>query len=169
MDYVAGNNKRRHPRYDTDMKLIFKVKYDINVKVEFTVLDGVVEDNVNRRHIGTCSNVSVDGLLITSGRQLSQKDVLLLEVYDPLIQGPVKMEGHVRWCKKSPVSDNEHGDIFDSGVQILSVNGKSVSDSIYFDNKHMAAWSALLETLFGTLENLNKLTAPTGKKEDGLK
>ncbi len=166
MDYVDGNNRRRHPRYDTDMKLLFKVKYDINVKVEFQVLEGYDKGNINRRYSGACNNVSVDGLLIVSNKSLTQGNILMLEVYDPILMRPVKMEGHVRWCEKSDSSDQDKGEIFRAGVQVLLIDGKSVSDSIYFDNKYMVAWSALLESLFGTFAALKKYPMSPDKRKE---
>lgn len=166
MDHVQSGNKRRHPRYDTDMKLFFKVKYDISVKVEFQVLEGSHDGNVNRKYFGVCNNVSADGLLIISNKALNPGDILMLEVYDPIMKAPVKMEGHVKWCENTAASSADRKPAFRTGLQVVSVNGKSVSDSIYFDGKYMVAWSVLLESLFGTFASLKKYPVSSDTKEE---
>ena len=59
-------NRRRYPRYDTEMEVYFKVRYDINIRVEFHVVGSYHEGNVAPKYFGLCNNVSVEGLLVVS-------------------------------------------------------------------------------------------------------
>ncbi len=144
-----GTNRRRYPRYDTEMEVYFKVRYDTHVRVEFQVVESHHEGSIAPKYFGLCNNVSAEGMLIVSKKRLVKGDILMLEVYDPIIKNPIKMEGQVRWCEKCPGPSKEH-DVAYTGIQIMSVNGKPVVDSLYFDKKHMVVWSAVLESIFDT-------------------
>ena len=144
-----GLNRRRYPRYDTEMEVYFKVRYDTHIRVEFQVIESHHEGSVKPKYFGLCNNVSAEGLLIVSKKILTRDDILLLEVYDPIIKNPIKMEGQVRWCEKCPGSSKEH-DLAYTGIQITMVNGKPVVDTLYFDQKYMVVWSGVLESIFGT-------------------
>ncbi len=148
-------NRRKYPRYDTEMEVYFKVRYDTNIRVEFHVIDGHNEGDVAPKYFGLCNNVSVEGMLIVSKKHLIRDDLLMLEVYDPIIKNPVRMEGQVRWSEKCPGPSEEH-DMFYTGVQVAMVGGKPVGDTIYFDRKHQVAWSIILEALFGSFDVLKK-------------
>lgn len=150
-----GINRRRHPRYNTEMEVYFEVRYDIKIRVEFRVIDGLPEDKDTNKYFGLCNNVSAEGLLIVSKKQLTNGDLLMLEVYDPAAKDPINMEGEVRWCEKCPGPSKEH-DMFYAGVQVVSVNGKSVADTVYFDKKYKVVWSAVLESIFGTCAAIKK-------------
>ena len=136
--------RRKYVRYDTDMKVYFHVKYDIKTRVKFKVIKGGEE----HKYSGLCKNVSVEGLCFVSNKELSNGDLLLLEVYEPIVKGPVIMEAKVRWCKKLPL-DKKGKQMFSAGVQIISVNGKSVPPSIHIEKEYRVAWSTVLDSLFG--------------------
>jgi hypothetical protein len=148
-------NRRRYPRYDTEMEVYFKVRYDINIRVEFRVIESHCEGNVPPKYFGLCNNVSVEGLLVVSKKHLIRDDLLILEVYDPIKKNPVKMEGQVRWSEKCPGPSKEH-DMFYTGIQVVMVDGSAVIDSIYFDRKHQVVWSVILESLFGSFDILKR-------------
>ena len=149
------SNRRRHPRYDTEMEVYFKLKYDTKIRVEFQVLQSRHEEGTAPKYFGLCNNVSAEGMLIVSKKELAKNDLLMLEVYKPASKNPIKMEGEVRWCERCPGASKEH-DMFYAGVQIVSVNERPVADSVYFDKKYLVAWSAVLEELFGTFPALKK-------------
>jgi hypothetical protein len=136
--------RRKYLRYDTEMKVYFHVKYDIKTRVKFKVLKGAP----THKYSGLCKNVSVEGLCFISKKKLNIGDMLLLEVYEPIVKGPVMMEGQVRWCKKLPVGAGKEK-AYHTGVKLVLVNGRSVPDSIYLDKKYKVAWSAVLDSLFG--------------------
>lgn len=157
---MKQRERRRHTRYDTDMKLYFRVKYDIKTRVRFAVIDG----GVVHKYRGLCKNVSAEGLCFVSKKRLDKGDLLLIEVYEPIVKGPVIMEGKVRWCRQFP-DDDRKKNMFHAGVLIISVNGTLVRDTIHIDREYKVAWSVVLESLFGNFSAmLRKLkTKTTGK------
>jgi hypothetical protein len=149
--------RRRYPRYDTEMEVYFEINYDTKIRVEFEVLgerDNKLGD-VAPKYFGLCKNISAEGLLIVSKKQLAKDDNLIIYVYEPMVTKPVVMEGCVRWCNKSPEIDKS-GEMFHAGVQIKSVNSVSVPDSIYLDKKYKVMWSVLLESVFGNFAAIRK-------------
>jgi len=159
-------NRRKYPRYNTEMEVYFKVRYDINIRVEFRVIEGQHEGDIASKHFGLCNNVSVEGLLVVSKKHLAKDDLLMLEVYAPIMKSPVRMEGQVRWSEKCPGPIKEH-DMFYTGIQVVMVNGKTVIDSIYFDRKHQVIWSVILESLFGNFDTLKKYPILRDAKQEG--
>ena len=65
----------------------------------------------------------------------------------PKQAAPILMTGEVRWCKE--VSEKKDPQEFATGVKLLSVNGKPVANSIFFDQEEKIVWSAVLESIFG--------------------
>ncbi|MCM8791249.1 MAG: PilZ domain-containing protein [Candidatus Omnitrophica bacterium] len=147
--------RRKYLRYDTDMKVYFQVKYDIKTRVEFIVLEEEWKSGTVHKYSGLCKNVNVEGMCFVSRKKLNKGDILLLDVYEPIVKGPVRMEGEVRWSKKISGKEGDRG-LFRTGVRLISVNGKSVADSIYFDKKYKIVWSAVLESLFGNFAAMLK-------------
>lgn len=138
------SERRKHIRYDTEMKLYFHVKYDIKTRVKFAVIDG----GVVHKYSGLCKNVSAEGLCFVSNKKLNKGDLLLVEVYEPIVKGPVIMEARVQWCRQLP-DDHKKKPMFHAGVRIVSVNGKLVRDTIHMDKEYKVAWSIVLDSLFG--------------------
>jgi hypothetical protein len=149
------NERRKYPRYDTDLEVYYQVKYDIRTRVEYQVLEGAGAHEVPKRYPGVCRNVSVEGLCFVSKHKLERGDILYLEVYGHNAQEPVKMEGRVCWSYALPGEDTEK-ELFHTGLQLITVTGKSVADSIYFDKKYKVMWSDTLESLFGNFSSLKK-------------
>ncbi len=143
MAHVASE-RRRHTRYDTEMKVYFDVKYDIKTRVKFAVIDG----NVVHKYSGLCENVSAEGLCFVSKKRLNKGDLLLMEVYEPSVKGPAIMAAQVRWCRQLP-DDRRKTHMFRAGVRIISVNGKLVHGTIRMDEEYKVVWSNLLDSLFG--------------------
>jgi len=148
-------DRRRYPRYDTEMGVYFKVKYDIKTRVKFQVMASRHEDNIPHKYFGLCRNVSVEGLCFDSNKKLDKGDILMLEVFEPSVKNPIEMEGEVRWSKKCSGEVNGEKK-FRTGVHLISVNDKLIADSIYFDKKYKVAWSAVLDSLFGTFAAMKK-------------
>jgi hypothetical protein len=151
----TGKERRRHTRYDTEMKVYFHVKYDIKTRVKFAIING----GVAHKYSGLCKNVSVEGLCFVSHKKLNKGDNLLLEVYEPIVKGPVIMDAQVRWCRQLP-DDKKKKHMFHAGVRIVSVNGKRVRGTIHKDKEYKVAWSIVLDSLFGSFSAmLRKLKA----------
>lgn len=148
MERVASE-RRRHTRYDTEMKVYFHVKYDIKTRVKFAVIDG----GVVHKHSGLCENVSAEGLCFVSKKKLNEGDLLLVEVYEPIVKGPVIMQARVQWCRQLP-DDDKKKHMFHAGVKIVSVNGKQVHRTIRTDKEYKVAWSIVLDSLFGNFATM---------------
>jgi hypothetical protein len=141
-------DRRKYLRYDTKMEVYFHVKYDIKTRLKFRVIKDGMEMPDTRRHSGLCTNVSAEGMGFSSKKKLGRGDILLIEVYEPIVKRPVKMEGEVRWSRRILPAAGRTAR-FCTGVRLISVGNKKVSDSIYFDEKYKVVWSAVLESLFG--------------------
>jgi hypothetical protein len=148
-------DRRKYPRYDTDLEVYYQVKYDIRTRVEYRVIEGPGAEGVPKKYAGICRNVSVEGLCFVSKHKLERGDVLSLEVYGPSAKEAVKMEGRVCWSVALPGEDDKKK-LFHTGIQLTVVRDKSVADSIYFDKKFKVMWSEALESLFGNFSHLKK-------------
>lgn len=141
--------RRMYPRYDTDVEIYFRLKYRIKTKVKFKILSSGNKAALERKYSGVSRNVSVEGLCFESRKKLEKGDLLFIEIFEPRVKKPVKLEGEVRWCRKVSIPRNRPA-IFDTGVKLFLVNEKSVADSIYFDKKYRIIWSAVLDAVFGS-------------------
>jgi len=141
-------DRRKYPRYDTELKVYFQVKYDVRTKIKFQIMTNDLEEGALHRYSGLSKNVSAEGICFASKKRLGKGDILYIEVYEPKAKGPIRMEGQVHWSRKVP--GTKEGDLFRTGVRLFSVNGKPIADSIYFDKKYKVIWSAVLDSVFGT-------------------
>lgn len=144
----TGIERRLYQRYDTEVKLHFHVKYDMETKVKFKILVSNHRGETTHIYSGISKNASVEGLCFVSRKKLRKGDLLFMEVFEPKVKGPVRMEGQVRWSCKLTGKAGEEGEYF-TGVRIILVNNELVTDTIYFDKKYKIVWSAVLDSLFG--------------------
>ena len=140
-------DRRKYLRYDTELKVYFRVKYDLKTRVKFRVMKSEHAELAGHKYSGLCRNVSVEGLCFSSKKKLEKGDILLIDVYEPIVKTPVTMEAEVRWSRRVPGGDGGYR----TGVRLVSVNGASVADSINFDRKYKVMWSRVLEALFGNI------------------
>lgn len=146
--------KRKYLRYGTEMKVCYRINYDIRTKVRFRILEDK-EKLAFKRYSGVSDNISIKGLCFSTRKKLEKKDMLLLEVYPPAMKNPVCMEGEVRWCeKKTKKLRNEN--LYYVGVKLISVEGKTVSRSTHYDKEYKIMWGAVLEALFGNFKEMAK-------------
>jgi len=163
--------KRLHNRYGTTAKIYFQFEYDVETKVKFRVKKNVLEDRISKRHSAISKNVSTEGICFISNIKLHQGDYLKMNVYLPGEGKAINMDGKVRWSKeafapqeipliyndeKSERTDhstytqpNNISQQYDTGVKLITVNGKSVHDSIYYDNDYNLFWSDVLDSVLG--------------------
>lgn len=150
MDKSQPSKERRHfERFDTDAQVHFRVTYEFKTKVRFQIVNDPHVKNNPPKYPALGQNVSAQGLCFISNRQLSEGDVLFLEVFVPGIREPLFMNGEVAWCRES----SEHkGDEFRfaAGVKLIDVNGQPVDDSIHYDEENNITWSNVLESVFGS-------------------
>lgn len=156
-----NNERRKYYRYDTEMKLYFRVSYDVRTKVAFQVLGD--DEDKSKRYFGISKNISVEGIYFVSKKELKKGDRLLLEIYAPKSKTPSFMEGEVRWSHKIP-EDQKYSDMFHTGVKLITANGKSVADSIYHDKKYEVDWSIVLEAVFGSFNEMIRHLRKNEKK-----
>jgi hypothetical protein len=149
----ARHEKRKYVRYDTELKIYFKVDYSLKTKVEFQILDRRNSYAIlSKKYPAVSKNVNVEGLCFTSEKKLKRGDFLYLEVYLPKAKSPIIMEGKVRWSGLSPGKKNK----FDTGVKLNFVEGRLVKKSIYYDKENRVFWSVVLETVFSTFKKLTQ-------------
>ena len=149
------DEKRKHPRYATEVKIHFYVPYDLQTKVNFQIMEREPEKNSGEKFVGLSKNISAGGLCFISEKKLQLGDVLALELYLPNAREAIPMQGEVRWCKSSfPGHDLEVQ--FETGVQLISVRDKAVEKTIYFDHTHQVIWSDVLESVLGSFSLLHK-------------
>ena len=142
-------NKRRYERYNTEVKVSFRVDYKLQTRVEYQLV-GKEEDKIlSKRYFGVSRNVGPEGLCFVSEQKLNREDILALEVYLPGDDdNPIYMLGEVRWSeeiKNSPGPKKK----FTTGVKLYAVNNQPVAPSISFDEKKKTYWSLVLESIFG--------------------
>ena len=141
--------RRKYERFDTEVKIYFHVDYDIETTVKFQVVDKKKAKASSPKYSALSKNVSAEGLCFTSEKELREYDILLLEVYLPDEKNPILMEGEVRWSQ--PISSNETNK-FNAGVKLITVNGRSVAESIYYDKANHVIWSIVLESILGSFK-----------------
>ena len=150
-----NDERRRHDRFSTDVKIQFYVPYDLNTKVKFKISDQKKIKQELPQYTGYTRNISAGGICFTSEQELAKGDYLLIDVYVPKVPEPVVMEGVVSWSRVS-ASKQLPGLQYDAGVHITKVNNKSVEGSIYFDHAHQVIWSEVLESVLGSFSKLFK-------------
>ena len=147
--------RRKYKRYDTDAKIYFTVNYEVNTKLEFQVVDrrnGTVE---SQKHPAVGRNISAAGMGFSSAKALAKGDILHLEVFIPGKTEQIQMIGEVRWSQENKKTRKPE-EKFDTGIQLISVNGKAVADSIFFDETHKVIWSNVLESVLGSFRVLEQ-------------
>jgi len=148
----SKKEKRKYARYDTEVKIFFRVTYDIKTKVEFQIKERD-KKALSKKYPAESKNVSVEGLRFSSKKKLEEGDIVYLEVYLPTIKEPIYMKGEVRWSHATSLKEKkEHK--FDTGVELMTVNGRSVRDSVYFDETNKVFWSTVLDSVLGSFRKI---------------
>ncbi len=154
----SPQDKRKYPRYNTDVEVFFQIAYDFRTKVNYQVVEQ--EKTLSRKYSALSRNISAEGICFVSEKKLEKGDVLSMEIQLPGEKAVIPMTGEVRWsslASDETISDNK----FDTGVKLLTVNGKTVADSIYFDKDNQVVWSVALEEIVGQF----RITAQERKKK----
>ncbi|MFA5059809.1 MAG: PilZ domain-containing protein [Candidatus Omnitrophota bacterium] len=144
--------KRKFDRYETEIKIFFQVTYDLATLVRYQVVDQKSENRPAEKYSALSKNVSVEGLCFTSDRSLDKGVFLDIEVYLPGQKDPVPMQGEVRWSRPFVNAKNET--VFDTGVKIVVVDGKPVTETVFYDSANKIMWSLVLESIFGNFKTL---------------
>lgn len=147
--------RRKYPRYDTGLRVSFYKQYDVRIRVKFVIIASIFRSILAHKHFGLSKNIGAEGICFFSHSQLGEGDLLALGVYPPNVKTPVRMEGQVIWSKEA-TEESEGKHMFLTGVKIFTVDGKSVADSIHFDEEYKVIWSVLLESIFHNFEGIEK-------------
>ncbi len=147
----SGSERRKHSRFDTELKIYFKVSYDLNTRVEYQVVDEKMDES---KHCALSKNVSAEGLRFTSSEKLVKGDILYLEVFLPGEGSAINMEGLVMWSE-AIAGEKKSEPSYDTGIKVVTVDGKSVPLSIFLDEPNKVVWSAVLESVFGSFKDLS--------------
>lgn len=140
--------QRQCARYDKKLKVDFDFSYDAATKLKYRVQ----EDVHVKRYAGMSRNIGASGLCLTSHHKLEKGQHLHLEVFLPKGRQPIHMDGEVRWCDKS--LNKRKKDLFEVGIKLKAVEGKSVDETVHLDEVHHVVWSNVLEAVFGTFRKL---------------
>lgn len=140
--------RRKYVRYDTEAKIYFRINYDLKTKVKFRIVNKDRDRILSKRYSALSRNVSAKGMRFSSDKKLMKGDNLYLEVYLPRQKEPIYMTAEVRWSQIASSYPRDKYK-FDIGVKLITVFGKSVSASIYYDKEHRVIWSIVLESIFG--------------------
>ena len=139
--------RRKHGRYDTELEVAFKVAYHLKTIVKFWMAgDG---KSATQKYSAVSRNISTEGLCFVSAQKLETGDILLLEVYSPTRKEAIVMKGEVRWSQVNPAVRSDHPQ-YNTGIQLLTIRGKSVRSTIYHDAQNKVTWSGVLEAIFGS-------------------
>ena len=70
-------------------------------------------------------NIGIEGICITSARELRRGDLLDLEILLPGRRDAVRIKGEVRWCALS--GEDENGvQMYDAGIRFLTIDKNHV-------------------------------------------
>jgi hypothetical protein len=147
--------RRKYHRYDTAVKIYFRVHYSLKTKVKFQLINKDSEKFLSKKYFGLSKDISVEGLRFTSAKKLRKGNRLYLEIYLPKHPEAVWMMGEVRWSKLLS-SRLKLAYKYDTGVKLTSIMGESVSESIYFDKKYKVFWGSVLNYAFGSFGKLKQ-------------
>ena len=147
--------RRKYSRYDTEVKIYFRVHYSLKTKVKFQLINKDGEKFLSKKYFGLSKDISVEGLRFSSAKKLDKGNQLYLEMYLPRRREPVWMIGEVRWSEQlSPHTKPPYK--YDTGVKLTSIMGEPVSGSIYFDKKYKVFWGSVLNYAFGSFGKLKQ-------------
>ncbi len=137
--------RRKHQRYETDLKIDFSVSFELQTKIKFQVKDQNQGIPASKIYTAVGHNINAEGLGFTAGVKLEKGEQLIIDVFLPSVQEPIRMEGRVRWS--SPV-EGKKGE-YRIGVKLTKVRDEDVEKSIFYDQTNKIQWSIVLESVFG--------------------
>lgn len=146
------NEKRHHRRIDANYNINFI--YDVAAK-----LKGKSDNHSTaiNKFAALTKNISASGLGFITNKELCEGDSLKIQFFLPKSKVSINMEGVVKWIKALELSNKNR---YETGVKINTINGKSVADTIRYDEQYQVEWSDVLESVFGkyntVIRSLNK-------------
>jgi len=157
--------KRKHERFDTEVQIFYQFDFDLETKVKYEKISKTDKTVLSKKYSATSRNVSAEGISFISNQHVDKGTRLHLEIYLPTSKDPIHMTGDVRWSKDaSEVVGDAKG--YATGVQLRTVAGKSVPESIYFDEEYRVEWSAVLEAVLGNYRIMSQERTKSKEQKD---
>lgn len=148
MDVKTFDEQRLHERYSPESKIGTHFFYEIATKLKIQRFDKWTNTVFGEQHNAFLKNISVEGLCFCTEQKFQIGQFLYLEIFVPQDNHTVPLAGEIRWIKAIEHSAQRPRK-FEVGVQLVTVNGHPVRDSIYFDQNYHVEWSEVLEAVFG--------------------
>ncbi len=148
-----GKERRKHSRYEADLKIDFCVGFDIETKIDFRVRKESGKEFSHKKYPALGQNVSAEGLSFSSKKILHIGDILSMDVYVPSASKAIRMEGEVKWSRLS-TQEKDAQEMYDTGVRLLKVKEEDVGKSVSIDPRNNVVWSIVLESVFGSFKEL---------------
>lgn len=146
--------QRKYPRFETDVKVSFRIPYDFRAEVDFKLKQEAASAH-DHPYIGFSKNISVNGLCFESPKELKSGDPLWIELHLPKSDGIIYMEGEVCWSRLIPDTSASVAQYL-TGVVVGKVDGSPVDDTVYFDEQYKVMWSRLLDRVLGGFAKLHR-------------
>lgn len=143
---------QRHPLKD---KALVNFIYDFHANVDVRSAEASIKPAAIKCQ-GVCKNISAEGLCFVSRKKLKRGEKLDLKFYISADNPPLHMQGNVRWSKAVPGSRPRFSQ-FDTGLKLVTIEGRTVGDSIHFDEKYNLYWSDVLELISGKWKQFVKV------------
>lgn len=144
---MKKNQQRTYYRRPFKNKAVVNFIYDFHAKVDVHSTEKSIKPAVLKYH-GICKNISVEGLCFVSEKRLKRGEKLDLEFYVSDSNSPIHMQGNVRWSREAPGSQSAHSQ-YDTGLKLITIEGRAVCDSVHFDEKYKLYWSDVLDLISG--------------------
>lgn len=153
---LNDDDKRLHERHDYREQVYFDFIYDFQAKVDFNSFDEENESGNSEQYSGITHNVSTQGLCFSTDAEVSSHSILDIYVHLMNKDETVKLQGEVRWNKVTSVDQNGNKR-FDVGIHLTQINGRSVQETIHYDENYHIYWSEVLESLLGNFRKRYQL------------
>jgi hypothetical protein len=121
----------------------------MSTRLQFQVKTQLLPEDLISKYPAISKNVSLEGLGFVASKPLSEGDLLILELYLPHERNPIHMEGKVCWSKPAEVEIQSSKLRFETGVQLIKIEGQTVPETIYFDKEYKILWSKVLDSILG--------------------
>lgn len=142
-----SSEQRKFKRYSSEVEVIFQVAYPFQADMNFQIIDSESGEPQTSKYQASSKNIGVEGLCFTTSFRLEQGEKISLEVMVPGQKKNIPMEGVIRWSRQCFPPGKERK--YDSGIKILTVNGKPLSETFEYDDSKQIVWSAVLQTILG--------------------
>jgi hypothetical protein len=136
----SSSEKREYKRHQLEKEIPLNFEYTIDAELDF--IPQVGQENSAIKYHAVAKNLSVEGVCIQADRELTLGEHLKLEFYVRGSDIPVHMQGQVCWSKEAC---DERG--FDSGLILKTIEGRTVHETVHYDEVYKVYWSDVLEII----------------------